>query len=198
MFQVSEIPTSVVPTFTQSAQAVPRSGLHNPLKNPERYVNYGKITARVAEEMNKKEVEEFFIKLIRRVIPKSYEQAKGELVVTRDFIYNFCGDNVRFLAQGNNILSGNHTGQFSSSYRWPFGPVTIISPFNFPLEIPVLQLMGALYMGNKVFLKPDSKASPVMEQFVRLLHYCGMPEDDVDLLLADGKNYLLFLYSFFL
>lgn len=35
--------------------------------------------------------------------------------------------------------------------------VTIITPFNFPLEIPVLQLMGALYMGNKPTLKVDSK-----------------------------------------
>ncbi|GFP87495.1 delta-1-pyrroline-5-carboxylate dehydrogenase 12a1 mitochondrial [Phtheirospermum japonicum] len=37
--------------------------------------------------------------------------------------------------------------------------VTIITPFNFPLEIPMLQLMGALYMGNKPLHKVDSKAS---------------------------------------
>lgn len=35
--------------------------------------------------------------------------------------------------------------------------VAIITPFNFPLEIPLLQLMGALYMGNKPILKVDSK-----------------------------------------
>lgn len=35
--------------------------------------------------------------------------------------------------------------------------VAIVTPFNFPLEIPVLQLMGALYMGNKPILKVDSK-----------------------------------------
>ena len=28
--------------------------------------------------------------------------------------------------------------------------MALIAPFNFPLEIPILQLMGALYMGNKV------------------------------------------------
>jgi 1-pyrroline-5-carboxylate dehydrogenase len=33
--------------------------------------------------------------------------------------------------------------------------VAIIAPFNFPLEIPVLQLMGALYMGNKPLLHVD-------------------------------------------
>lgn len=35
--------------------------------------------------------------------------------------------------------------------------VAIITPFNFPLEIPVLQMMGALYMGNKPIVKVDSK-----------------------------------------
>lgn len=37
--------------------------------------------------------------------------------------------------------------------------MSVITPFNFPLEIPVLQLMGALYMGNKPVLKVDSKVS---------------------------------------
>lgn len=35
--------------------------------------------------------------------------------------------------------------------------MAIITPFNFPLEIPLLQLMGALFMGNKPILKVDSK-----------------------------------------
>lgn len=50
-------------------------------------------------------------------------------------------------------VSGDHLGQTSQGYRWPFGPVALITPFNFPLEIPILQLMGALYMGNKPVLK---------------------------------------------
>jgi hypothetical protein len=60
--------------------------------------------------------------------------------------------------------------------------VVIISPFNFPLEIPLLQLMGALFMGNKVLLKVDSRVAIVMEQvriyftsfsFI-LLYGCGV------------------------
>jgi len=43
--------------------------------------------------------------------------------------------------------------------------VAIITPFNFPLEIPVLQLMGALYMGNKPVLKVDSKVSSFGNDF---------------------------------
>jgi hypothetical protein len=35
--------------------------------------------------------------------------------------------------------------------------VALITPFNFPLEIPALQLMGALYMGNKPLLHCDHR-----------------------------------------
>ncbi|KAH9711096.1 Delta-1-pyrroline-5-carboxylate dehydrogenase 12A1 [Citrus sinensis] len=132
-------------------------------------------------------VSNFFTRLIQRVSPKSYQQALGEVQVTQKFLENFCGDQVRFLARLF-AVPGNHLGQQSHGYRWPYGPVAIITPFNFPLEIPVLQLMGALYMGNKPILKVDSKVSIVMEQMMRLLHYCGLPVEDVDFINSDGKT----------
>jgi hypothetical protein len=94
---------------------------------------------------------------------------------------------VRFLARGFTV-SGDHTGQTSTGVRWPYGPVCIITPFNFPLEIPVLQLMGALYMGNKPLLHVDHRVSIVAEQFLRLLIDCGMPATDVDLLHGPGTT----------
>jgi 1-pyrroline-5-carboxylate dehydrogenase len=64
--------------------------------------------------------------------------------------------------------------------------VNIIAPFNFPLEIPVLQLLGALISGNKVLIKSDNKVSIVLEQFIRLMLDCGMPSTDVDFINCDG------------
>ena len=124
-------------------------------------------------------------RLIQRVAPKSTAQARGELTVTRDFLKNFSGDQVRFLARSF-AVPGDHVGQSSAGYRWPYGPVAIITPFNFPIEIPMLQLMGALYMGNKPVLKCDQRNSIVMEQVIRLLHACGMPAADCDFLNCDG------------
>lgn len=135
--------------FVESLHSCPKSGLHNPLKNPERYVMYGDISARAAAALKQPEV--------------------------------------RFLARSF-AVPGNHHGQQSSGFRWPYGPVAIITPFNFPLEIPLLQLMGALYMGNKPLLKVDSKVSIVMEQMLRLLHQCGMPLRDVDFVNCDGST----------
>lgn len=58
----------------------------------------------------------------------------------------------------------------------------------YPQEIPALQLLGALMMGNRPLLKCDSRVSVVAEQFMRLLHSCGMPLTDADLLHADGPT----------
>merc|ERR1712000_232990 len=129
----------------------------------------------MAAELSKPEVLEFFAKSIQRVCPKSYPQALAEVTVTRDFLRNFCGDQVRYLARGF-TNPGDRFGQQSQGYRWPYGPVAIIAPFNFPLEIPVLQLMGALYMGNKPVLKAAEKVSFVMEQWLRFMHHCGAPK----------------------
>uniref|UniRef100_A0A0E0A230 Aldehyde dehydrogenase domain-containing protein n=1 Tax=Oryza glumipatula TaxID=40148 RepID=A0A0E0A230_9ORYZ len=183
--KVAEVQEAEIKPFVESLSNCPKHGLHNPLKAPERYLMYGDISAKAANMLGQPVVSDFFAKLIQRVSPKSYQQALAEVQVSQKFLENFCGDQVRFLARSF-AVPGNHLGQSSNGYRWPYGPVAIITPFNFPLEIPLLQLMGALYMGNKPVLKVDSKVSIVMDQMLRLLHACGMPAEDVDFINSDG------------
>jgi len=171
--------------FIASLKGVPKSGVHNPLKNVERYLQFGEISRKAGEALSDPAIAEFFTQSIMKTVPKSHAQAMGEVKVTADFLKNFGGDNVRFLARSFGV-PGDHYGQFSHGHRWPYGAVAIVAPFNFPLEIPVLQLMGALFMGNKPVLKPAEKCALVMEQFVRLLHDCGMDTKDVDLLNCQG------------
>lgn len=185
--RIAEVGEKEIQPFVESLSKCPKHGLHNPFKSPERYLLYGDISTKAAHMLSLPKVSNFFTRLIQRVSPKSYQQALGEVQVTQKFLENFCGDQVRFLARSF-AVPGNHLGQQSHGYRWPYGPVAIITPFNFPLEIPVLQLMGALYMGNKPILKVDSKVSIVMEQMMRLLHYCGLPVEDVDFINSDGKT----------
>ncbi|XP_062030366.1 probable aldehyde dehydrogenase [Rosa rugosa] len=185
--KVAEIDETGIQPFVESLSKCPKHGLHNPFKSPERYLLYGDISAKAATMLSLPKVADFFTRLIQRVAPKSYQQAYAEVYVTQKFLENFSGDQVRFLARSFGV-PGNHLGQQSNGYRWPYGPVAVITPFNFPLEIPVLQLMGALYMGNKPILKVDSKVSLVMDQMMRLLHYCGLPIEDVDFINSDGKT----------
>lgn len=179
--------TESIAPFVKSLGQCPKTGLHNPLKNTHRYVQLGAVCARAAALLADDAVEAYFTKLIQRVMPKSWQQCRNEVIVTRVFLENFSGDGVRFLARGFSN-PGDTTGQESRGYRWPFGPVVVIAPFNFPLEIPALQALGALFMGNRPLVKADSKVSVVFEQFLRLLIHSGLSASDIDLIHCRGER----------
>jgi len=178
--------TQDVTLFIDGLKSCPKTGLHNPMKNTERYVALGRVCAKAAALLAEQDVLDFFTKLTQRVMPKSWNQCATEVIVTRAFLQNFAGDGVRFLARGFSN-PGDRTGQESRGYRWPYGPVAVIAPFNFPLEIPALQVLGALFMGNRPLVKPESKVSVVFDQFLRLLIHCGLPAGDIDMIHCRGK-----------
>jgi len=178
--------TTDIEPFAGRLRSCPKTGLHNPWKNPQRYVELGAVCARAAARLAEQEVEDYFTRLIQRTMPKSWNQCRNEVTVTRIFLENFAGDGVRFLARGFSN-PGDRPGQESRGYRWPYGPVEEIAPFYFPLEIPALQVLGALFMGNQPLVKVDSKVSVVFEQFLRLLIESGLPPGDVDLLHCRGE-----------
>ncbi|KAI8528934.1 hypothetical protein RHMOL_Rhmol12G0186400 [Rhododendron molle] len=199
--KVTEMDETCIRPYVESLSKCPKHGLHNPFKSPERYLMLGDVSMKAAQMLSLPKVSEFFSRLIQRVSPKSYQQAFGEVYVTRKFLWfvSWLG-----LLQYLGIILGNkvmvfvglmvpfatihqHVQKFSQ--KLPLHVlVAIITPFNFPLEIPVLQLMGALYMGNKPVLKVDSKVCIVMEQMLRLLHDCGLPVEDVDFINADRRT----------
>ena len=70
--------------FVESLQSCPKTGLHNPFKNKERYLMLSEVNRRVVECMHDKEVFDFFVKAIQRCAPKSRQQTVAELQVTLD------------------------------------------------------------------------------------------------------------------
>ena len=125
--------------FLESLAACPKTGLHNPLRSPERYRMLADVSLRAADALRAPETFDFFSRLVQRTSPKSWAQAQAEVRITRQFLENFTGDNVRYLARSFGV-PGDHLGQESHGHRFPFGPVAIITPFNFPIEIPALQV----------------------------------------------------------
>jgi 1-pyrroline-5-carboxylate dehydrogenase len=57
--------------FIESLRECPKSGLHNPFKNKERYLMLGEVCRKVVESMQDKAVWDFFIQCIQRTCPKS-------------------------------------------------------------------------------------------------------------------------------
>jgi 1-pyrroline-5-carboxylate dehydrogenase len=88
--------------------------------------------------MAEPETELFFAKLIQRVVPKSDKQALAEVHTTRKWFEYIGGDQVRMVARSFGV-PGDHAGQETRGYRFPYGNVAVVTPFNFPLEICALQ-----------------------------------------------------------
>ena len=43
-------------------------------------------------------------------------------------------------------------------------------------------------MGNKPVVKSASTVSLVIEQYLRMLHHCGLPKSDIDLIHCGGRT----------
>eukprot|EP00947_MAST-08B_sp_MAST-8B-sp1_P004075 g4075.t1 len=129
---VPDTQLSEIGPFVERMRTCPRTGLHNPLKNPERYPMLGEVSCKAARALSDPEVARYFMRLIQRVAPKHETQAMGEVTTCRKWLEGYSGDQVRNLARSF-ALPGDHTGQLTNGYRWPFGGVSVITPFNFPL-----------------------------------------------------------------
>jgi len=171
--------------FVASMKKTPKSGLHNPLKDPGAYFALGEVNALIGAELRKPDVENFFAELLQRVVPKHDAQVLGEVTTVRKWVEGFAGDGVRRLASASS-LPGDRPGQETRSYRWPYGATSVITPFNFPLEIPALQSLASVFMGNKCTVKVDERVQIVYEQFLRMCLACGMPPKALDLIYCGG------------
>ena len=68
----------------------------------------------------------------------------------------------------------------------PFGVWAVISPFNFPLALPVGMIAGALLGGNTVVFKPASETPLTGLRIYELFHKAGLPVGVMQFLVGDG------------
>jgi len=72
--------------------------------------------------------------------------------------------------------------------REPLGTVALISPWNFPLSIPVWKMSPALAAGNSVVIKPASNTPILVVKLLDTLRRAGLPENVVHLVVGSGKE----------
>lgn len=111
--------------------------------------------------------------IITREHGKTLADAKGELARGLENVEYACG------------LSEHLKGGFSDqvadgvdvhSVREPVGVVLAITPFNFPIMVPLWMCANALASGNVVILKPSEKDPSVSVRLGELLGEAGLPD----------------------
>ncbi|MFW5814235.1 MAG: aldehyde dehydrogenase family protein [Spirochaetota bacterium] len=75
----------------------------------------------------------------------------------------------------------------STLHREPFGLVGIISPWNYPLGIPLHEVLAGLLAGNAVILKVATQAQAVGDAIARMFAESGLPEHLLHVLHLPGR-----------
>jgi len=76
-------------------------------------------------------------------------------------------------------------GAFCAVRRFPVGPVTAITPFNFPLNLALHKVAPALAAGNPVILKPSPRTPATADLLARAVEASGWPAKAFSLVHAD-------------
>lgn len=78
-------------------------------------------------------------------------------------------------------LPGIATGIDGSIWRYPLGVVAGITPFNFPMMVPLWMFPLAIACGNTFVLKPSERTPILAGKLVELFHEAGFPKGVLNL-----------------
>jgi glyceraldehyde-3-phosphate dehydrogenase (NADP+) len=67
-------------------------------------------------------------------------------------------------------------------HRFPVGPISAISPFNFPLNLLAHKVAPAIAVGTTLVIKPPPQCPQLAFRLARLLTECGLPPGAVNVL----------------
>ena len=111
--------------------------------------------------------------IVTREHGKVLSDAMGEITRGQEVVEFACG--LAHLLKGENTPSVS-TGVDSHSMRMPVGVVAGITPFNFPMMVPLWMIPIALACGNSFILKPSEQDPSASLVIARLLKEAGLPD----------------------
>lgn len=78
--------------------------------------------------------------------------------------------------------------QRAKLHHKPVGIVGIITPWNYPAALPLMDIVPALLAGNSVILKPSELTPYIADFVISLMHDAGIPHDVVQIAHGDGTT----------
>ncbi|CCH31958.1 CoA-acylating methylmalonate-semialdehyde dehydrogenase [Actinosynnema sp. NPDC047251] len=113
---------------------------------------------------------------------KVLADALGEISRGQEVVEFACG--AAHLLKGA-MTENASTGVDLCSVRQPLGPVAVVTPFNFPVMVPLWFVPIAIAAGNTVVLKPSEKTPSAANALARLLAEAGLPPGVFNVLHGD-------------
>src|SRR5256714_1449180 len=143
----------------------------------------GKIVAKAARLME--ETREELARILTREEGKTISESRGELQRSIN-VAEFCAGESRRL-NGETILS-ELPANFAYTIKQPLGVVACVTPWNFPVAIPVWKIAPALVAGNAVVFKPATLTPATGVRIVEIFEQAGIPPGVLNLILGSGSD----------
>src|SRR5262249_57714702 len=115
---------------------------------------------------------------------KTVSESSGETGRARGMLEHTAGMGGRI---GCKVMPPEDPDVFCYTSCQPLGVVGLISPWNFPVAIPVWKLAPALVTGNTVVLKPSPLTPMTAAALVGGLEEVGLPPGVVNLVHGDSE-----------
>ncbi len=120
-----------------------------------------------------------------REVGKPISEARGEAARCVAILRYFAGEALR---ESGEVIPAQTHGPLQFSLRQPLGVCALITPWNFPLAIPMWKAAPALAFGNTVILKPAEAASQVAYLLSETAQDAGLPNGVFNVLFGTGAN----------
>ncbi|MDJ0919905.1 MAG: aldehyde dehydrogenase family protein [Henriciella sp.] len=122
--------------------------------------------------------------LLAREEGKTLAEGIGESARAGQLFKYFAGEALRL---NGDAIDSVRPGVDVSITREPLGVIGAITPWNFPIAIPVWKLAPALAYGNAVVMKPASLTPAMVDALALILEEAGLPQGVFNVVQGNGQ-----------
>ncbi|MFC4557822.1 alpha-ketoglutaric semialdehyde dehydrogenase GucD [Virgibacillus kekensis] len=119
-----------------------------------------------------------------REMGKTFPEAKGETSRGVAILRYYAGEGMRKVGD---VIPSTDSSALMYTTRTPLGVVGVITPWNFPVAIPIWKTAPALIYGNTVVLKPASEAAVTCGKVVECFQEAGFPAGVINMITGQGS-----------
>ncbi|MFO6497132.1 MULTISPECIES: alpha-ketoglutaric semialdehyde dehydrogenase GucD [Bacillus] len=119
-----------------------------------------------------------------REMGKTLPEAKGETARGIAILRYYAGEGMR---KTGDVIPSTDRRAFMYTDRVPLGVVGVISPWNFPVAIPIWKMAPALIYGNTVVIKPATETAVTCLKIISCFEEAGIPKGVVNAVTGPGS-----------
>ncbi len=122
--------------------------------------------------------------MMTREMGKTLPEAKGETLRGVAILRYYAGEGMRKIGD---VIPSTDAEAFMYTTRSPLGVVGVISPWNFPVAIPIWKIAPALIYGNAVVWKPATETAVTAAKVMACFHDAGFPAGVLNMVTGAGS-----------